>query len=241
MHERLRERIAQRVASVEAGFTEVIATTDDPVVRAVALLRRAAARHQFAAMLPGGDPALAAAAVADYAAAIPIARASDHEPVVIEALTNLVTTLGHAGRFAEARRVATDALELLPAEDPTRRAARHYLLRNRGTSAFFVGDHEAATADYRAALTLAPEQAGVWSDLGEALVELGRHEEAIAAFERAREAGCATSLTFVGRGTARARLGDLEGAREDFTLVLEHEPGNAAAQAGLARLDPVMQ
>ncbi|HYY06246.1 MAG TPA: tetratricopeptide repeat protein, partial [Candidatus Limnocylindria bacterium] len=61
-------------------------------------------------------------------------------------------------------------------------------------------------------------------DRGLADLRAGRYAEAKTAFDAALHASAAA---LVNRGVARARLGDLDGAIEDYTRALELVPGDA--------------
>jgi tetratricopeptide (TPR) repeat protein len=54
-----------------------------------------------------------------------------------------------------------------------------------GNSAFALGDYAGAESAYRAALAIAPQQAGLWNNLAYALAKSGRREAALEAVQRA--------------------------------------------------------
>src|SRR5262249_6927057 len=58
----------------------------------------------------------------------------------------------------------------------------------------------------------------------EALLLLGRYEEAVAAFDHYLETGKPLESVYRGRGLARAELGKYPGAIEDYTKALELRP-----------------
>lgn len=89
------------------------------------------------------------------------------------------------------------------------------------------GQRERAIVRYRAAVTLAPEHAGGWVKLGNALIRADRADEARQAFSRAVTEDDQLAAAHNGRGAALAALGK----HEEAALAL-------ATAAGLDREDP---
>ncbi len=88
---------------------------------------------------------------------------------------------------------------------------------------------------FEKALVLDPDHEDALVGLGEVLLRLGRHEEALALFDRARRSGCADDLELMlsmGRALYRERL--YEQAREVFMDAVSLRPDSAEAYAGLA-------
>jgi tetratricopeptide (TPR) repeat protein len=86
--------------------------------------------------------------------------------------------------------------------------------------------YQEAVAACRAALGYQPDHARAQGVLGQALLALGRWEEAIRAFDGyLARGGEAVADVYRGRGAARMKRGDFLGARDDYTRALEIQPG----------------
>ncbi len=105
---------------------------------------------------------------------------------------DLVPASVDAGAFVD----AAIAMEQVGRIDTARRAYRRALLRwpdnlvalgGAGNTAYAMGDFSAAENAYRDALRIDAERADIWNNLAYALAQLGRHEAALAAIERALE------------------------------------------------------
>lgn len=106
-----------------------------------------------------------------------------------------------------------------------------------GDRAFQDRDFEAALEEYRAALDAAPEHAH--AQLGEAntLVELGRFEDAIAAYDRyVEEIDAEFGGVYANRGIAYDRMGQHRRALEDYRRAQRLDPSVDEGPGWLTKL-----
>jgi tetratricopeptide (TPR) repeat protein len=116
------------------------------------------------------------------------------------------------------------------------RDARVQLLVNLGVTHLRRHESEAALVDFDAVLEIERRHAEAHLNRGAALVQLGRHGEAVAAITEALGLGVREPhKAYFNRGAAREALGDLRGAYEDYSTALEIEPDWGPANAELAR------
>ena len=97
-----------------------------------------------------------------------------------------------------------------------------------------------ALPHFEAAREIRPDDATALLNIGTTLDELGRHQEAIEAFETVvRTNKDATKLTaaYRGLGVAYAALGDRQRAREDFMQALALSPGETSEMYNLSMLE----
>lgn len=87
----------------------------------------------------------------------------------------------------------------------------------RANEAYESGDYRAAEAGYRKALVAAPDDARLHFNLGNALARQNKHDEALAAFDRAR--GLAS--TAADRATADYNIGHVLGAKNEWDKAAE--------------------
>lgn len=90
---------------------------------------------------------------------------------------------------------------------------------------------DAAPADCRAAVALAPEQPAFLDSQGLALMQVGRDADAIAVFDHALALGPFLSASLYARGIARQRTGDLAGASRDIAAARVFAPTVATRYA----------
>jgi Flp pilus assembly protein TadD len=74
-----------------------------------------------------------------------------------------------------------------PARNDAERAARAQALIETGNEAYRAGDYRLAARRYAAAAVVRKDDPAAYFGMGMALSKLGRHDEAHAAYERARE------------------------------------------------------
>jgi len=149
-----------------------------------------------------------------------MATASD--PVVEEARASYF-----AGDFRGAREKAVAALAERP-DDPA-------LLRIAGLSGIELDEPDAI--DYlEKATAAAPDDADAWRELGGALTESGRLQEAGAAFRRATELRPGDTRVLVDLGHIVLGTGQAEDALPYFEQAREHEPGNTEALPALVEV-----
>ncbi len=102
------------------------------------------------------------------------------------------------------------------------------------------GEAQAASSILEALVRSNPEMPAGWETLGLALVQLGRNEDALAAFDRARQAGGGQSSALAA-AQVLMHLGRLEEARALATTALETEPVRSRcvlAEVALANKQP---
>ena len=151
--------------------------------------------------------------------------------------------LGYA--YQERWRETADASNLTRSESALRRAARldpddPLAVTGLGSLALIRHDFRSALAIGRKAQRLAPSSARTYGVVGDALLELGRYEEAFRAFER-MVALRPSVASYARIAYARELLGDLPGARAAMQLAADaafgqREPA-AWANVELAKLD----
>ena len=90
---------------------------------------------------------------------------------------------------------------------------------------------DAAPADCRAALALAPDQPAFIDSQGFALMQVGRDAEAIAAFDHALALNPFLAASLYARGIARQRTGDVAGADRDIAAARIFAPQIATRYA----------
>ena len=128
------------------------------------------------------------------------------------------------------------ALELGP--------GRSEVLMARSRRYHQVGDHEAMLLDAERGVTLFPGWSVFHGQRGMALLNLGRHAEAEAAYDEAIRCDPDFGLWWHQRGLQKERLGRYAEALADANRAIELEPefvlaylGRAQAQAGLGQVD----
>lgn len=115
-------------------------------------------------------------------------------------------------------------------------AARVQLLVNLGVTHMRRHESDAALAQFDAVVERDRRNAEAHLNRGAALVQLGRHGEAVAAITEALGLGVREPhKAYFNRGAAREALGDLRGAYEDYSTALEIQPDWGPANAELAR------
>jgi 4-amino-4-deoxy-L-arabinose transferase-like glycosyltransferase len=97
------------------------------------------------------------------------------------------------------------------------------------------GDFEGAVSEFSLALKEDPASLSARYNLGLALLELGRYDEAAVAFERAIQEFRRYDDAWVALGRARAAEGRIDEARQAWLTVLSFEPPPAPAIASEAR------
>lgn len=116
------------------------------------------------------------------------------------------------------------------------RMAQLQLLVNRGVTYLRRQESEPALADFDEVIRLDRRSGEAHLNRGAALVQMGRHGEAIAAITEALGLGVREPhKAYFNRGAAREALGDIRGAYEDYNTALEIQPDWGPASAELAR------
>ena len=138
-------------------------------------------------------------------------------------LNNRARVLAEAGRLDEAARDLREALAILPSFDAARAQLVQVLFR-QGAAEIAHARHREAEAAFRAAVALAPGDAGARNNLGVSLQRQGRAAEAIEEFRRALAADPALADAHVNWGNAIENSGDLEAARTHYLRAIELAP-----------------
>lgn len=116
------------------------------------------------------------------------------------------------------------------------RAGERQLLVDRGIVYLRRREGDLALADFDAVIAREPDNAEAHLNRGAALVQMGRHGQAIAAITTALGLGVQEPhKAYYNRGAAREALGDLRGAYEDYSTALEIQPDWGPANAELSR------
>jgi tetratricopeptide (TPR) repeat protein len=155
-------------------------------------------------------------------------RSVDLDPGVAASQHDLGLALLMVGRLEEAAEPFAAAARL----DPGLTSAHHnlaYLLDSLGRDA-------RALVSYEAAVRLDPDLATAQSRLGDLYLARRRNAEAAAAFEAAARATAGTVFARIAEARRLEALGDVEGAIERMTTVLETDADSAEAHAVLAKL-----
>lgn len=111
------------------------------------------------------------------------------------------------------------------------------VVRNRfGIALEAEGALEAAEREFRAAASLDPHGHDALVNVGRILRRLGRHREALEAFQLAVGRAPTDAIAVLGRGLARAAVGDVRGAEQDFRRAAELAPNDAEPLLALGDL-----
>lgn len=148
----------------------------------------------------------------------------------IPARLRLGEALLASGRVDEARRELSTAVRRRPSS-----AEAHDAL---GRFHNIVGEPAPAAEAFAEATRLGPEEPVFWNNLGVALREGGRLEEAFGAFDEATRLAPSMPDPYWNRGLILARLGRFEEARHQYVLALEANPEFMPARQALAALPP---
>jgi Tfp pilus assembly protein PilF len=113
-------------------------------------------------------------------------------------------------------------------------------LVNRGTIEAASGDVTSSLADYDAALAMNPKMADIFINRGTALMRAARYDEARASFDEAvLLGGTNTYVAYFNRAMAEEKVGNINGAYQDYKLALAMAPNYQPAKKELARLQTV--
>ena len=161
----------------------------------------------------------------------PLRIAVERRPDSASARTNLGRALVLLGRHEEAEGELRRALELEP-----RNGVSFF---NLGEAYRFQGEYELALAAYREALEIDPDAAPAHAGSGDALLNLGRHREALEVLEHG--ASLPQKVTSAGAiqyllGRARLELDQLDRAEEHFLRALDIVPQDTNPLYELARI-----
>jgi tetratricopeptide (TPR) repeat protein len=150
-------------------------------------------------------------------------EAIEKNPKSVDALLGLARLDILGGRLTEAEATIAKAFKQAP-RDPQVRAAKGQLYEARG-------DWEAAIAEYRAAVHVAPEDAGFRFQLGTALAKSGDYAEALTELTRAQ----GPAVAHYNLGYILHEKGDRAAAEVQFAKALQFNPELEAASTILAQ------
>ena len=136
------------------------------------------------------------------------------------ALALLAVVRGKAGDFQSALALSEQAAALYP-NDPAILSNKSYMLENLNRS------QEAEAVARYVVETLAPDMAGAWSNLGNALRTLGRLVEAEASFARAMTLDPDLAAPYANMGTQYSLAGDFDRSDQHFRRAVELAPTDA--------------
>ena len=87
-----------------------------------------------------------------------------------------------------------------------------------------TGDYESALKDFNKALELSPDMPNVVTNRAELYLRTNKLEEAIAECSRAIIADDTDADSFITRGDARAKAGNIKEALQDYTCAIDLNP-----------------
>lgn len=128
------------------------------------------------------------------------------------------------GNFSDAESSLTAALR----SSGLGPAARVIALEARGLARWRLRDLRAALEDFNAAIALSHEDAALYNNRGNVLLELGLPAEAAKDFAQAVALSPFFAAAYSNRGNARFVMGNLRGALDDYTVAIGLMPDNAA-------------
>ena len=149
-------------------------------------------------------------------------------PADLWANHQLALVLMEGSQFAEAIRYFTAALALRP-DNPG-------ILLNRGSALKMAGELDAAIADLRQSLTLAPQYAMAHAVLGGALADKDRWDEAMVECQEAVALDPKLALAWCHRGLVHAELHQYEKGLADYSEAIQLDPKFALAWNNRGRL-----
>lgn len=148
-------------------------------------------------------------------------------------LTDIMMQAGQAwylaGRAEKALKIQSNLVELTP-EDPD-------LWLDRAVTLMDLERHGAALADLDEAVRRNPDLIKARIYRAVALRQLDRLEEAWSEVETVLALAPYNGEALLERGILKQYRGDLDGARADWLLVIENDPGGSSAAAAQARIE----
>ncbi|MBI5232729.1 MAG: tetratricopeptide repeat protein [Deltaproteobacteria bacterium] len=97
-----------------------------------------------------------------------------------------------------------------------------------------LNEEENAIADYRKAISLNPQPAGIYNAIGILYGDSGRYGDAIEAFNNALKMNPGFDRAYNNRGYTYFKAGDYRKAVEDIKKAIELDPGNTGAYYNIA-------
>jgi tetratricopeptide (TPR) repeat protein len=96
---------------------------------------------------------------------------------------------------------------------------------SRGHTYYTLKQWDLAVPEYKRAIEIDPKFSGGHQNLGTTYVELKEYQLALEEYDRALELDPENSFIYAQRATARAWIGDIDGATEDAKMFLGHMDG----------------
>ena len=168
------------------------------------------------------------------------------------ALSQVHMAGGNRGEAARHARLGVRYFEQGSMRDPlfaevARAGVSSFWMNRRGKKRLQEGDYAGALEEYSQAVAAGESDPMIWNGYGSALLGVGRHEEGVAALERALEAAQNESgagnlapdnmrLIHTNLGHALAASGDLDRAGNHLRAALKLDPASVTAAYNLALL-----
>jgi tetratricopeptide (TPR) repeat protein len=149
-----------------------------------------------------------------------------HDPRNAHFLSLRTDAYAALGQDDKAEAGLTEALRVLPGEDPPKAAADRLLLK-RAAIRMKRRDFAGAIADYEAATEIAPEEKDLLTSLADARLATGDAKNALVHYERALALGQWTPAQYFRIWRARSMMDDHEGAAAAASKAVELDPKNA--------------
>ena len=157
-----------------------------------------------------------------------LTRAVELNGESVKARTNLARVLLEQGKPGEAITHIEKAVELAPES--------HEVWRVMGNTKAQLGEREEALDAYRKAIMINEQDAWSMNNYGLLMIQIGCPVEALPPLARAVELVPNSAMFLNNLGVALEKSGDLGGARDIFTRVLEIDSTHAKATVSLERV-----
>lgn len=160
---------------------------------------------------------------------LPSLHPAQEKPPSVEELYNAGYLLTLLGAYDEAIKLYDQSLKIKP-------TAEAYTFK--GWTFGQTGQYQRAIEEAQKAIRLDPDFGNPYNDIGVYLIELGKDDEAVAYFEKAKAAKryCCYQFPHFNLGRVYLKKRQYEKARDEFKKALEIDPNYEPAQAGLELL-----
>jgi len=165
-------------------------------------------------------------------------------PRYTEAALNLAVTYNEQGMYDKAKRIHEHATSLAPQEEreiePFARGKLSNMHADLGRAYAELQLYDRAVAQYREALSLAPDFVDIRTRLGQLLKDAGRIDEALAELQLVKETRPGYVPGRISLGAAYLAKDDKERARAEWQEVLDLDPENRTAGMYLRMVDQLL-